>query len=109
MADDGHEYDFDRIKAYIRQHMDSALLSPVTGEPMTGQVYFTEPVKDRTGQIIYTGKGVDRVPKVIVRAWQPTLNLPTACVLPHLCHSRPRGRSRLLDVALLGRVRVRFR
>ena len=76
MADDGHEYDFDRIKAYIRQHMDSALLSPVTGEPMTGQVYFTEPVKDRTGQIIYTGKGVDRVPKVKVRAWQPTLNPP---------------------------------
>lgn len=76
VADDGHEYDFDRIKAYIRQHMDSALLSPVTGEPMTGQVYFTEPVKDRTGQIIYRGKGVDRVPRVIVRAWQPTLNLP---------------------------------
>ena len=76
MADDGYEYDFDRIKAYIRQHVSRELRSPTTGQPMTAHVYFTVPVKDRAGEIIYTGKGVNRTPKMNVRAWLPTLNPP---------------------------------
>lgn len=74
VADDGYQYDFARIKSYIRDRMGQALLSPVTGEPMSGQVYFTETLRTKSGDVIYTGQGVNRVPKVRVRAWQPTLN-----------------------------------
>ena len=75
VADDGHEYDLSRIKTYIRDRMGQALVSPVTGEPMSGQVYFTETLKTKGGDTVYTGHGVNRVPKMRVRAWTPALNM----------------------------------
>ncbi len=40
VADDGYYYDFRRITQYIRDNSHTQLLSPRTGEPMSGQVYY---------------------------------------------------------------------
>ena len=74
LADDGIEYDFARIKSYIRDRMGQELVSPVSGEPMRGHVSFTEIQKTKSGDVVYMGQGVNRVPKMRVRTWQPTLN-----------------------------------
>ena len=40
VADDGYYYDFRHITQYIRDNSHTQLLSPRTGEPMSGQVYY---------------------------------------------------------------------
>ena len=45
VADDGHYYDFEALKEYILAHMDTQLVSPVTGEPMAARVHTTKRVR----------------------------------------------------------------
>lgn len=45
VADDGHYYDFEALKEYILAHMDTQLVSPVTGNPMTAHVHTTKRVR----------------------------------------------------------------
>lgn len=45
VADDGHYYDFEALKEYILAHMDTRLVSPVTGRPMAAHVHTTKRVR----------------------------------------------------------------
>lgn len=45
-ADDGRNYDKKTLMAYIKENMEGRLVSPVTGEPMTGLVLFAERQKN---------------------------------------------------------------
>ena len=45
VADDGHFYDFTHITRYIRDNVHGLLRSPVTNEPMAGQVYYMKKCK----------------------------------------------------------------
>ena len=76
VADDGHKYDFVRLKEYIRAHIGQRLVSPITKEPMSAHVLFTYPVKNRYGNVIYVGSGEEKQPKLETITWQPTLNPP---------------------------------
>ena len=82
MAADGEQYDFTRIKAYIREcnAKGMRLRSPVTGEEMSCEVRFTEPVKNRWGNVVTVGHGLEKMPKLEVKTWEPALNIyrPTA-------------------------------
>jgi hypothetical protein len=77
MAADGEQYDFSRIKAYIREcyAKGQMLRSPVTGEQMTSAVRFLQPVKNRWGEVVTIGHGVEKLPKWEVKTWQPALNV----------------------------------
>ena len=76
VADDGHKYDFVRLKEYIRAHIGQRLVSPITKEPMRAHVLFTYPVKNRYGNVIFVGSGEEKQPKLETITWQPTLNPP---------------------------------
>ena len=76
VAGDGHQYDFVRIKEYIREHIGQRLVSPVTGEPMIEQVCFTLPILNRFGNVVYVGTGKEKLPKLETITWRPTLNPP---------------------------------
>jgi len=82
MAADGNQYDFDRIKAYIRECNAKGMMlrSPVTGEQMSCEVRFMEPVKNRWGNVVTEGHGLGKMPKLEVKTWEPALNIyrPTA-------------------------------
>lgn len=82
MAADGNQYDFDRIKAYIRECNAKGVMlrSPVTGEQMSCEVRFMEPVKNRWGNVVTEGHGLGKMPKLEVKTWEPALNIyrPTA-------------------------------
>lgn len=77
MAADGEQYDFSRIKAYIRECnvKGQMLRSPVTGEEMSGEVRFLQPVKNRWGNVVTVGHGVEKLPKWEVKTWLPALNV----------------------------------
>ena len=74
VAGDGHQYDFVRIKQYIRKHIGQRLVSPVTGEPMIEQVCFTLPIRNRFGNVVYVGTGKEKLPKLETMTWRPPLN-----------------------------------
>ena len=76
VADDGHQYDFVRLKQYIRARIGERLISPITKQPMGGQVRFTEAVTNRYGSKVCVGSGMDKVCKYETRTWRPTLNVP---------------------------------
>ena len=76
VADDGYRYDFVRLKEYIREHIGQRLVSPITKQPMSAQVRFTEPVTNRYGSRVFVGSGMDKVSKYETRTWRPTLNVP---------------------------------
>jgi hypothetical protein len=82
MASDGNQYDFTRIKAYIRECNAKGVMlrSPVTGEEMSCEVRFTQPVKNRWGNVVFVGHGREKMPKLDVKTWEPALNIyrPTA-------------------------------
>lgn len=82
MAADGHQYDFSRIKAYIRERNAKGVMlrSPVTGEQMSGEVHFTQPVRNRLGAVVTVGNGLSKLPTLEVKTWTPALNIyrPTA-------------------------------
>jgi hypothetical protein len=82
LAADGYQYDFSRIKAYIRESNSKAVMlrSPVTGEQMSCEVHFTQPVKNRWGNVVTVGHGLSKLPKLEVKTWMPALNnyRPTA-------------------------------
>lgn len=82
MAADGNQYDFDRIKAYIRECNAKGMMlrSPVNGEQMSCEVRFMEPVKNRWGNVVTEGHGLGKMPKLEVKTWEPALNIyrPTA-------------------------------
>lgn len=77
MAADGEQYDFSRIKAYIREcyAKGQMLRSPVTGEQMASYVRFLQPVKNRWGNVVSVGHGEEKMPKWEVKTWQPALNV----------------------------------
>ena len=77
MASDGNQYDFTRIKAYIRECNAKGVMlrSPVTGEEMSCEVRFTEPVKNRWGNVVFVGHGLEKMPKLDVKTWEPALNV----------------------------------
>ena len=77
MAADGNKYDFTRIKAYIRECNAKGVMlrSPVTGEPMSCEVRFTEQVKNRWGNVVYVGQGLGKMPKLEVKTWEPGINV----------------------------------
>jgi|SaaInlV_125m_DNA_1040241.scaffolds.fasta_scaffold06875_1 hypothetical protein len=70
LADDGHRYDFERLKRYIRDNTGKQLLSPVTHQPMSSSIEFT--AVDRHPKTNKTLKGKPLVTKV----WTPGLPLP---------------------------------
>tara|TARA_B100000963_G_C22599963_1_gene659747 strand:+ start:311 stop:1297 length:987 start_codon:yes stop_codon:yes gene_type:complete len=76
MAADGIQYDFSRIKAYIRESCMKGIMlrSPVTGEEMSGEVRFTQPVTNRWGNVVFVGQGEEKLPKLEVKTWEPGLN-----------------------------------
>ena len=74
VAGDGYQYDFVRIKEYIREHIGQRLVSPVTGEPMIEQVCFTLPIRNRFGNVVYVGTGKEKLPKLETMTWRPPLN-----------------------------------
>jgi len=65
VATDGYQYDFERIKKYIRENWHRQLVSPVTGEPMNAEVYFTK--RERTKQ----NKVIANSP-LVTSVWPPT-------------------------------------
>ena len=74
MASDDYEYDLERLKTYIRNNRDRALLSPVTGEPINSCVKFTvkghskkDPTKSKLKTMLWT-PGVNGEPDKIVNA-----------------------------------------
>ena len=67
MAADGHQYDFHRIKAYVRAHRSGQLRSPITNEPMSCEVHFMEPAQDKHGKKIKD--------TLVMRTWEPPLNV----------------------------------
>jgi len=77
VAADGQLYDFSRIKAYIRESNGKGqmLRSPVTGEQMSSEVHFTQPVKNRWGNIVTVGHGLSKLPNLEVKTWTPALNI----------------------------------
>ena len=77
MAADGEQYDFSRIKAYIRESNAKGVMlrSPVTGEEMSSEVSFTQPVKNRWDNVVTVGHGRDKMPKLEIKTWQPALNI----------------------------------
>ncbi len=77
MASDGNQYDFTRIKAYIRECNAKGVMlrSPVTGEEMSCEVRFTEPVKNRWGNVVFVGQGLEKMPKLDVKTWEPALSV----------------------------------
>lgn len=77
MAADGIQYDFSRIKAYIREcnAQGKMLRSPVTGEKMSCKVRFMQPVKNRWGNVVTVGHGAEKLPKWEVKTWEPALNV----------------------------------
>lgn len=64
VADDGHQYDFGAIKAYIQANIDRQLVSPITKEPMTCSVRYTGPVRAKDGTLRKT---------LVVSTWRPDL------------------------------------
>jgi hypothetical protein len=84
MAADGEQYDFSRIKAYIREcnAKGQMLRSPVTGEQMSCHVRFLEPVKNRWGNFVTVGHGEEKMPKWEVKTWQPALNVYRPAAVP---------------------------
>ncbi len=68
LADDGHKYDFTRLKKYIRANTGRELLSPITKRPMSSQVQFTAVERDKNN-VMLKGK------PLVTRVWTPGLRV----------------------------------